>query len=191
MISTSSGNCDKIIQGATTHDVALIHEMIHWFHELRYPHRKIIEDNSDPNNELFLGNYFLGAYYWSFCYKESPNLINVKNDLRVLGSQLNWNHVNNPTVSFEEMRTILGVPTDIHYVNGDDIAENLYRACISTPLRYGHANNVGYEDSRVIDKIIEVCTNNLRHYGLHPQNIRLNNEDPVAPTRGGLGMSGF
>ena len=186
---------DAVVLQDCSIDVALFHEMLHWYHELRDPNRKNVEKTGQPFVSLHLKDYFIGRYYWDFCSTFfEKDIINSN----MLISERNWTTDNNQNfiinnVNFEEMRTIIGVPNDLNFINGDDLFENLYKACIHEPLSCGHGNTSGYEDTRVIDKIIDVCKSNAIFYFINMRNIRCVNTalPPFNGVFNGLGKSSF
>lgn len=167
----------------------LFHEMNHWYHYLRHPNRFAEESNYYDTGRRLNGNQTsavavelntvnedaaaLGIYYW--------NGLLAAGDPRLAVSEKAWK---SPLpiggamvyrVSFEEMRNILGVPINgiANRLNGDEISENLYRMCIGEPLRYGYwqspsQSSTCYEDSRVIDRVVESCTAYKEHYNCIP-----------------------
>lgn len=158
--SGPNGKWDGIVRHQCPADVALFHEMNHWFHALRNIDRLGKEQNRNIIPYGFnSGNAAarLGAYYWNLGGWVNMNV-----------SQSKWGRPN-----YEEIRNILGVPVFVGVanpivgtINGDDISENLYRICIGLPLRIGHVDNglSFYEDSRVVDRIIESCTLQKAYY---------------------------
>ncbi|MDR0678272.1 MAG: hypothetical protein LBF44_01900 [Holosporaceae bacterium] len=133
-------------------DIALLHEMIHWFHYLKDPDRykkEVSFVESSQNDKI--SNNDICRYYWS----ELSKLTAQKDEVGVQLLKKIWS-LNGFALSgnFEEIRTILGMTQNVRgYQNGDDISENLYRRERHFPLRYGY--NVGrlWEDKSVIDKI--------------------------------------
>ncbi|MDR2067536.1 MAG: hypothetical protein LBP41_00925 [Holosporaceae bacterium] len=144
----------------STSDIDIFHEMTHWYHQLRNPNRQTNERNFDLNQ---FAHFAIYQDYWG--------AINGTDEERRL-SMTPWIGTSTDYVAGEEIRTILGkqnVATfqDIEgsqYFEGDDISENLYRACLRKPLRFGHDKNAFYEDNRVIDKAINVTANIIGYY---------------------------
>jgi hypothetical protein len=181
-IGKRNENYTDIVSCYKTLDVSLFHEMLHWYHRLRTPQRQIDEENiGQPlvDRDLHLDDYSLGQYYWAN--------IEMQPDQRTI-SEYAWRFNPTPNASFEEMRTILGVYSDIEeYKEGDDISENLYRKNKGIPLRYGHiiAKNGFYEDNRIIDKVNSVCDSAYKHYETASGNVQyLHN---VGGSRRGVG----
>lgn len=135
-------------------DVSLFHELVHWFLFLRDPVR-VDKEASDED----LAN-------WPLPYWNDPTLETTTEREKVTRSKWNTHDKEgNAHFSFEEIRTILGVPSNFPlYHNGDDISENLYRTCVGLPLRYGHDDEEFYEDNRIIDRILQTTCNNSRPY---------------------------
>jgi hypothetical protein len=156
-VITNECNYDytAIRKAARQSDVGLAHEIIHWFHALRYYSRFINEKEAKAGtirldgtnikgkrckiNPIIIGNYFYGANSDMWRYSALP-----------------WVTGNN--INFEEMRTILGSPkwsnVKVNYIEGDDISENLYRASRDIPIRFGHDNYDFYEKKEVTNKAI-------------------------------------
>jgi hypothetical protein len=118
--------------------------MLHWYHFLRYYKRTQAElgisfpDGTVPTNEVLRHYYFL---------KEQEKVVeSPSNNPKNLWGVILWNMANDMAV--EEMRTILGVPTELKgYLNGDDLSENLFRHFCTAKLfgknfymRFGERN---------------------------------------------------
>lgn len=146
-------------------DIALFHEMIHWYHRLRNCTRSLSERSVDlaHNNEE---NYQIYMYYW----RDLSADFNKK-----IISSLAWQATGNNRINLEEVRTILGIKNTANlyynsnnfienYLEGDDLSENLYRACIGQFLRFAHVSIPFYEDKKVIEKVIDSCSGNIKEY---------------------------
>lgn len=146
-------------------DIALFHEMIHWYHRLRNTARSYTEDNVaiNGNNEE---NYQMYMYYW----RDLSSNVNKKQI-----SSLAWQGTLDNHIDLEEVRTILGIKNTANlyynsnnflenYLEGDDLAENLYRACIGQFLRFAHVSSTFYEDKKVIEQVIDSCSSNIKEY---------------------------
>lgn len=150
-----------IVQAPIELDIAMFHEMVHWFHHLRNPNRNYIEINFDRSRHF--NNVSLSQYYWKnidYCCN-SWNSTKEQNYARV------WSTGMPSHLNFEEMRTLLGMPhssLDQDYLNGDDLSENLYRICKGLLLRFGYTGDCFYEDRKVIDRVINSCINNYVVY---------------------------
>ena len=167
----NAGKYDAIVRCKASNDIALFHEMNHWYHALRDIQRLLNENNMSVwggkrhfNNTVTGGNAVpagseaIGAYYWGGLDPAWTNMY---------VTEQKWSE------NYEEIRNILGVPIQpgiVHPVagtiNGDDLSENLYRMCKGEPLRLGHAYNGWdfFEDSRVVDKIINTCFIQRQNY---------------------------
>ncbi|MDR2067760.1 MAG: hypothetical protein LBP41_02105 [Holosporaceae bacterium] len=145
----------NIVRSDDTVDISLFHEMIHWYHYLRYTNRYLREPA--PHTTPRLENHYLGKYYWSAL---NCRLIGWTGQV-ISGEK--WENRDN-ILDFEEMRTVLGVPYlgsienyAQNYKEGDDLSENLYKMCIGAPLRFGYDNLGFYEDRKVINRVINAC----------------------------------
>ncbi|MFQ6722961.1 MAG: hypothetical protein ACLRFH_00970 [Opitutales bacterium] len=138
-------------------DVALFHEMLHWFHYLRRLQRVLENKSGKPDSfkyvlRCYYGNQTELCVWGLICNVEeiatilgSPNHNNqefirlMHEDAFLLAG--NPNLINNPNFI---MVNINGVPQYIPYserfLNGDDLSENAYRASKDLPIRYGHVN---------------------------------------------------
>ena len=140
--------------------IHLFHELCHWFHSLQDPRRKRKE--TEFRGEIL--DYPMGRTYFSESFKPklAGKLIDTNNEGRL------WYF--KTSISFEEVRTILGTPKDEYYQEGDDLCENLYRIEIGAPLRFGHmcyTHDIirNYEaHMNVIKKVIEVTKRNYACY---------------------------
>ncbi|MDR3327763.1 MAG: hypothetical protein LBT04_06540 [Prevotellaceae bacterium] len=140
----------------TPDDVSLFHEILHWFHMLRYHYRFIWE--GAPNNDTKIYNtgksglILIGEEY----YKD---ISGTENDEKRKVSSYAWCAKGSNSiyfVNFEELRTILGGNTESDkYENGDELSENLYRLCRNEPLRFGHSSCPYYESNVVIQRAID------------------------------------
>ncbi|MBQ7673261.1 MAG: hypothetical protein IJT36_01870 [Alphaproteobacteria bacterium] len=169
--------CEKIVNShpislvKRESDIGLFHEMIHWFHVLRHPERhskervafKAHQAISLHDNAIY---ETIGGYFWNGIDNNNTNSWKV--------SAIPWVGYsdNDSYVNFEEIRTILGVPTLKQYretvpnvphhlnpyvfLNGDDLSENKYRVSVNAKLRFGHSNQPFYEDNSVIQKFINI-----------------------------------
>ncbi|MCR5224725.1 MAG: hypothetical protein K6C34_01455 [Alphaproteobacteria bacterium] len=160
VLGASRAGYDDIIPKKTLSDVALFHEMLHWYHHLRDVARQIRESNRGPS-ALHFTDVPIGQFYWR-------KMNSAKLFANMVVSESVWS-MNLPQlgsrVLFEDIRTILGVPNNFKpYLEGDDLSENLYRMCTANPLRFGYGNSSFYEDHTVIDKVIESVTSHKNFY---------------------------
>ncbi len=147
-----------------TIDISLMHEMLHWWHVLRNIKRTQEErDNRNPENGSYnyhnISNYYFSQYYWN-----GLNWLSKWNGNEA--SILPW-HFNGEYINFEEMRTILGfscTDSSKHYLQGDDLSEDLYRVCVGKPLRFGYGHQGFYEDNIVIYRVINTNFTNYIYY---------------------------
>ena len=165
-------------------DISLFHEMLHWYHALRDTDRSTNESNYDGYYSLV--NHPFGNYYWDgldLTEQEAKRAISErpwKVEMPASGSE-------RYVVSFEEMRTILGVPNaeGQTYRAGDDLSENLYRVCLGSPLCFGYTTDF-YEDNNVVEKVILSCVRNYALY-IKMDDISIEYNDPQL--RQGLGFN--
>jgi hypothetical protein len=124
----------------------------------------------------------ISQHYWAGLLGVDPNLA-ISEEIWKNPTSCNLTAGGTTTVDrvpFEEMRNILGVPIPIGAIppvanthNGDDLCENLYRTCVGIPLRYGYFTPITlsptcYEDSRVIEKVIDSCASQSCYYKCIP-----------------------
>jgi hypothetical protein len=205
-----AGSYDGIITHKLPIEVSLFHEMNHWYHYLRHPNRYSDESNDHQTGVHINGvdtavalvglnaaalpaaAHVLGEYYWgnlggwgNIDISEAKWQILIDNGAGIVERR----------VDFEELRNILGVGDAAMlgalggvFYNGDDLSENLYRICISMPLRFGYVLSEYYEDSRVIDRVISCCNLWKRYYYFSPRimsNVRFGYDNPQ--NRQGIG----
>lgn len=167
VIGGNYGNDDIITQDNVTFDTALFHEMIHWYHCLRSPERMEQEFWNDNQN---LETNFLWKHYWGSLHGTHKKLF----------AKYKWR---SPLTDFdlEEVRTILGSyrlenshysTNERIYFEGDDLCENLYRACVGFPLRFGYNSPLSSENCKIIDKVIDTCSSNIILYLRKFENYR-------------------
>jgi hypothetical protein len=93
---------------STAVDVCFFHEMLHWFHELRYPDRReawtignlgLTPQLTPRSSDDFGAKVYLGKYYLNWPEKATANDLNRATQL--------WSGRNN-IPNFEEMLTIWG-----------------------------------------------------------------------------------
>jgi hypothetical protein len=160
----SGGNRHFVVLRASNFSAGLFHEMLHWFHFLRHTDRYRKERSGycyRINNVYFFEKLVsgrtkgtLGKYYWAGC----DGLSTTREEITAccwLGRTLQGATFPH----FEEIRTILGAPTaqlfpGYIFFNGDEISENTYLVSKNLPIRFGHANEVFFEDSVVIQKAL-------------------------------------
>ncbi|MDR1391379.1 MAG: hypothetical protein LBI95_03375, partial [Holosporales bacterium] len=154
--------CSYITMDTTSYDALIFHEMVHWYHHLRDP----IRQNTEKDVSIVqIGNLAPYSYFW--------NGLNGVNDInRERLSIRAWRGAGADILKIEEIRTILGsLKNTINYLEGDDLSENLYYACIFKPLSFGHSRDeTFYEDNMVIDKVITITNANIGYacYGENP-----------------------
>jgi hypothetical protein len=161
MGARTSQSVSIVSEKNTRIDISLFHELIHWYHLLRNEKRQ----DAEISNQFRLNTYPLGKYFWHDLLAD----VNGATAEQIAVSAKKWE--SRGALSFEEMRTILGVPCDkiidnMNYLPGDDISENLYRMCIKVPLRFGHDNLEFREDCRVIDPATMACCSCGQPYGI-------------------------
>lgn len=175
----------------TLNDVNIFHEMIHWFHYLRNPGRQTLEEKVS-SDELCQISESDGVYqcYWG--------MLDDGTSRERLNSMTPWRADDAcQQVLLEEIRTMLGMPKNASYIEGDDLSENLYRACTHQPLCFGHESLPFYEDNRVINKVLQVTNSGVVGYLLDFENPNYRNakifDKGYTPyyTKKGLGNSYF
>ena len=169
-----NGNSVAIVRQDTSCAIGIFHELNHWFHLLRYPSRYIDERNAKNGTVQLNGKdangtpqISIGGLYWTYD-NNGPEFVNK------LGvSALPW-LTNSKHINFEEVRNILGSSADgcADYKEGDDLSENLYRASINYPLRFGHNASGYWEDADVITKVERVCRQAINNHGWRYDLIR-------------------
>lgn len=179
----------KVILCPDTVSVSLFHEMLHWYHHLRNVDR--MNKEAGRVTKPHFHTHFLGKYYWG-------GLNSCANEWRGrLVSEQPWlafSVIFGPAdyVNFEELRTVLGVTYrgsidqyQQNYLQGDDLSENLYRMCIGIPLRFGYGRDCFYEDTKVIDRVVNSCLKNFLLYS------KAHEPEDFNVRRSGLGKSRF
>ena len=133
-----------------TYDIALFHEMLHWFHSLRNPNRFSNLDSDDPLEF----KYPLRCYYGNInelCVWDAtadaedmatilgcPNL-NIPNLLPLIANNAFFLHRNNHNDRPVHINGINQfIPIAETFLNGDDLSENVYRASQGQHMRFGH-----------------------------------------------------
>jgi hypothetical protein len=166
-IGKKHSNYTSIVHYTASTDMNIFHEMIHWYHSLRHPNRLDREVNSIDCG-LLADELWKFPISWHY-FRDIAGLMTMDEYTRMSISGFYWrNRINQ--FSCEEFRTIIGSPNiivDAAIVNGDDLSENLYRACIGVPLKYGHNDSSFLEDNRVIDKVIRINIENVNIYGVN------------------------
>ena len=139
-------------------DVALFHEMIHWFHYLRNPVKACEEFIYDTSTSAF--QYAMRCYYGDQTELKIWDCnINSEDIATILGSP---NHSRQEHVDLMTCNTFLlerpiplnpsnlmpicvtigsvsqYIPYTERYLNGDDLSENVYRCSRHFPMRWGH-----------------------------------------------------
>jgi hypothetical protein len=112
----------RLLNGKTDNSVHLFHEMLHWFHFLRYTDRYVKNREGEKENtprqygSLVRSFYSGRVEYWTGKgFVIQPYKKDVSDEVDV-----------------EEMRTVFGSSTIVHpFFNGDDLSENLYRCFLS------------------------------------------------------------
>lgn len=175
-----------IFSVASSLSPTLLHELLHWFHQLRCFVRhareasglKVDEESSsdDPCCGLTNAASPLVAYYWE-------ELLGRSGAAGVLSSRISalpWinGDVPIPYLKIEEMRTILGAPRAGRlkaaaqtnkaaqellesFKEGDDLSENLYRTELGESIRFGHSDFLFWEDVRVLARVRAACGGSL------------------------------
>lgn len=126
----------------------IFHELVHWFHFLRDPYRFYEEGVVGKDNEEMMRIY----YNWAISVERKHEAI------------VTWSR------SFEEIRTILGIPEDSQkYLEGDDISENVFLLSFfsdedSSFIRFGHTNRSFTENIESVLIAQEVACNAIENY---------------------------
>jgi len=167
----SNNKCNdsiEIIRYMRNIDCDLFHEILHWFHCLRDCKRYNLDVekfncNDFPKSFKIGSNIVVPGTYEDktkydidiahYYYRDVWNQLSTDVAMKKISARV-W------TPSYEEMRTILGVPDKYskHFKNGDDLSENLYRLSSNQPIRFGHVKlkaHQYFEDASVIEKYIK------------------------------------
>jgi hypothetical protein len=132
--------------------------MVHWLHKLdnlKSPSRSKIGEMPDGTISVKEHPLFL-CYYGDHrsCsintdnWKTSLIVWNNSADIRKLPPQIR--------VNFEEMLTICGLPENASgYIPRDELSENLYRAELGLPLRFGHRVITFIEDEAIFRRVYD------------------------------------
>lgn len=161
-------------------DIALFHEMCHWYHFLRNTDR-LTWENAGENKLGGLLQHTIGQYFYR-------DLDGMDDPGRITVSAQSWGRSRGgltDIITYEEMRNILGAPKDEHYIEGDDLSENLYRAYVQTYMCFSHSDDKYFEDASVVDKARRLAEDDL-YMGLQFSNGTTDDIDS-AYLRKGLG----
>ena len=142
--------------------IHLFHELCHWFH--------FLSDQQRYHQDTEFKGGILDDNICSHYFKASKP--KVCEELKEYDFEASLWSGYGDVISVEEIRTILGIPKDEHYQEGDDLCENIYRMEIGAPLRYGHLaydhaliRSYGYTaDLTVIHRVIRTCELNYISY---------------------------
>ena len=178
-ISIFKENLYKISKSPSPSHVSLAHELIHWFHLLRCYRRFSNEkdkgylvklDGTALSKAETCPPILIGKYYYG----------NSKANWKILS--LAWK--SGTIISYEEMRTVLGLPSDcgssFNYLEGDDLSENLYRICTGIPLRFGHTSDTYFVEAEIINKVVDTIYLNAKNYKIFPiKNCIFSSDSPL------------
>ncbi len=149
-------------------DIAVFHELCHWYHSLRNLFRFHDENASDKNVISEINTHIIGkVLYGNLEYTDD----------RAKVSAMSW--TSKPDIiSYEELRNIIGLNKKSYsqYIEGDDLCENLYRTCLGgeCKIRFSHADDEYIEDAVVIERAIEIINSNKQLYTKNLININNN-----------------
>ena len=149
-------------------DIAVFHELCHWYHSLRNLFRFHDENASDKNVISKINTHIIGkVLYCDLEYTYD----------RAKVSAMSW--TSKPDIiSYEELRNIIGLNKKSYsqYIEGDDLCENLYRTCLGgeCKIRFSHADDEYIEDAVVIERAIEIINSNKQLYTKNLININNN-----------------
>jgi hypothetical protein len=167
----------SVVLCACDPSVALLHEMLHWFHLLKRPDRYRRERagyatkyGGNIHYQTLVSGIMrgtLGKYFWhglTITPKREAATTSCWSALAQDGR--NFPH-------FEEIRTIIGAPTlteyrnlsstaaaGYEYFNGDDISANKYLVSKGLPICFGHTRVVFFEDDAVIQRALTTSGGN-------------------------------
>lgn len=144
----------------------IFHELLHWFHNLRDPLRSFFEvKGKNSVGEIVKLNDASSLSGYFYAGNDSPTKIQI--------SSLPWLQTdgNKLVINLEEMRTILGAPNeqiftectgDYHYLEGDDISENVFRLSQDLPMRLGHKESEYIASNKIfiVAATLSVLTHN-------------------------------
>ena len=147
-------------EGEPQLDVAIFHELVHWFHFLNDGKRAKEYKGGREGLITKVDNHPLYSFYYE---GKDVKLPETKASL-FIWSSLTSDVVPTYRVNFEEMLTICGLPSNKHgYKVGDELSENLYRAEKGLPLRFGH-KLMTFVESRSIKLKVYEC---IDYYRIH------------------------
>ncbi len=152
-------------------DIALFHELCHWYHFLRNTDRFTQENSCASNYPKMLSKNEIGKILYGGLDGENNdnrNEISAKSwtrsvsTINTAGHECSLNSIKQ-IVTYEELRNIIGLSKETDgYIRGDDLCENLYRLCINSPMRFSHSDEQYIEDSNVINKAKEISEKNIK-----------------------------
>lgn len=152
--TTGSNNNDVVLGFSEKErplDVALFHEMLHWYHNLRNPDRYLERTNSNYK-------YALKSYYGNIDEEPATLWAGDINDeeLRAILGYPDHNikgyfDLMPKDIFFKEDstakdRSLIGtnstlyIPKQAKFLNGDDLSENVYRISKTLPMRFSHTS---------------------------------------------------
>lgn len=143
-----------IVKKKRNHDIALFHEICHWFHFIRDSVR--FSKENEENSQI--------STIKDFYYFVEPDILSA--------SDMAWTGFtqDNDKIHFlyEEIRNILGMTnsSQFTYLNGDDLCENLYRICINDYIRFGHSDEEYMENDTVVKKAMQTINTNKTLYNI-------------------------
>jgi hypothetical protein len=154
-INTANHTIDTQPDTNITHDMALFHEMLHWFHYLRHPQRYIDSDETEPT----LYRYLLRSYYGDKSELYSWGALDDEEIRTILGTP-NYN-IPEHLAYMLQVETFLQadpgggvnvagrfIPFSDRFLEGDDLSENVYRMTKLRPgggqykMRFGQAGDI-------------------------------------------------
>lgn len=142
-VLSSNNGIVTTVEESCPFEVALFHEMLHWFHFLRNFNRYNNSSSNDPN----VFKYALRCYYGN------------QNELGIWDSQINNEEISNilgtPNHADVRYQNLIAqnafsgaafIPHNDSFLNGDDLSENVFRISIfhrsKCHMRFGHC---GYQ----------------------------------------------
>lgn len=139
-------------------DLIIFHEMVHWLHKLdnlKYLSRSKTGQMADGT--ISVKDHPLFLYYYGDHRSCSINTDNWKTSLIIWNNSADVHRLPPQVhVNFEEMLTICGLRRDAWgYIPGDELSENLYRAELKLPLRFGHRVITFIENEEVYEKVYD------------------------------------
>lgn len=149
------------VRDQMTADIALFHELCHWFHYILHEKLVIGARQQIASKRVFSSNYArICQNYWDSSDQLSRSIAWSDDECAKF-------------IKVEEIYTIAGAYNRDGDNNGDELCENLYRAEIGKHLRYGHISIRREGNTSIANQVIGVILNNGYYIRLSDSEINM------------------